>query len=85
LVRALAWNVGTRRPDSVRPLNAAQCRVAGESENSKGQIPEGESSDAGHGDGPSRSSEESPVMGLERRGRVTLVSQMVNHGCGMSR
>ena len=39
----------------------------------------------GHGGGPSRSSGEGPVIGLERRGRVTLDSLMVNHGGGRSR
>jgi hypothetical protein len=32
--------------------------------------PRGESTEAEHWDGPTRSSEEGPVMGLERRGRV---------------
>jgi hypothetical protein len=58
---------------------------AGESEDLKGQLPEGQSSDAAHGGGPSRSSGEGPVMGLERRGRVILVSQRVNHRGGRSR
>jgi hypothetical protein len=44
------------------------------------QICEGESSDAGHRGGPDRSSCEGPVMGLERRGRVVLVSLAVNRG-----
>ena len=44
----------------------------------KQQICEGESSDAGHRGGPDRSSCEGPVMGLERRGRVVLVSSAVN-------
>ena len=39
---------------------------------------EGESSDAGHRGGPTRSSGEGPVMGLERRGRVVLVSLAAN-------
>jgi hypothetical protein len=39
---------------------------------------EGESSDAGHRGGPTRSSCEGPVMGLERRGRVVLASLAVN-------
>jgi hypothetical protein len=41
---------------------------------------EGESSDAGHRGGPDRSSDEGSVMGLERRGRVVLVSLAVNRG-----
>jgi hypothetical protein len=48
------------------------------SENPKQLICEGESSDAGHRGGPFRSSGEGPVMGLERRGRVVLVSLAVN-------
>jgi hypothetical protein len=37
-------------------------------EKRKGQPPERESTDAGYRDGATRSSEEGPVMGLERRG-----------------
>jgi hypothetical protein len=85
LVWALVRNVGTRRLDTVWLINGVQSLVAGESENLKGQIPEGQSSDAGHGGGPSRSSEEGPVMGLERRGRVTADALMVNHVSGRSR
>jgi hypothetical protein len=32
--------------------------------------PQGESTEAEHWDGPTRMSEEGPVMGLEQRGRV---------------
>jgi hypothetical protein len=32
--------------------------------------PQGESTEAGHWDGPTRSSDEGSVIGLERRGRV---------------
>ena len=32
--------------------------------------PRGESTEAEHWDGPTRTSEEGPVMGLEQRGRV---------------
>jgi hypothetical protein len=48
------------------------------SENPKQLICEGESSDAGHRGGPSRSSDEGSVMGLERRGRVILACFQVN-------
>ncbi len=41
LVRALARNVGTRRPTPVRPFNWAKSPSVGESENSKGQKPRG--------------------------------------------
>jgi len=34
--------------------------------------PRGESTEAEHWDGPTRRSDESPVMGLEQRGRVRL-------------
>ena len=50
------------------------------SENPKQLICEGESSDAGHRGGPSRSSGEGPVMGLERRGRVVLAGLAANRG-----
>ena len=50
------------------------------SENPKQLICEGESSDAGHRGGPSRISVEGPVIGLERRGRVVLVSLAINRG-----
>ena len=39
----------------------------------------GESTEAGRRGGAARSSVEGPVMGLERRGRVVLVSLAVNH------
>ena len=48
------------------------------SENPEPLICEGESSDAGHRGGPTRSSWEGSVMGLERRGRVVRVSLAVN-------
>ena len=35
----------------------------------------------GHRGGPSRSSDEGPVMGLERRGRAILMRLSVNHEC----
>ena len=41
---------------------------------------EGLSTDAGHRGGPTRSSDEGSVMGLERRGRVILAWSMVNRG-----
>jgi hypothetical protein len=80
VVWALVRNSGTCRPDRA----AGQCSGLGLllvvwSENPEQQICEGESSDAGHRGGPSRSSGEGPVMGLERRGRVVLVSLAVNH------
>ena len=50
------------------------------SENPKQLICEGESSDAGHRGGPTRSSGEGSVMGLERRGRVVLACLAANRG-----
>jgi hypothetical protein len=41
---------------------------------------EGESSCAGHRGGPSRISDEGPVIGLERRGRVVLAGYLTNRG-----
>jgi len=41
---------------------------------------EGQSSDAGHRGGPSCSSGEGPVMGLERRGRVVRAGFQINRG-----
>ena len=79
VIRALVWNSGTCRPDGA----AGQWRGFGLrpvvwSENPKQQICEGERSDAGHRGGPTRSSGEGPVMGLERRGRVVLAGFEVN-------
>ena len=59
--------------------------VGGLSESPKQLICEGESSDAGHRGGPSRSSGEGSVMGLERRGRVVLAGLSVNRVGGRSR
>ncbi len=41
-----------------------------------------ESTDAEHSDGPPRSSDEGPVMGLEQRGRVILPNVMTNQKMG---
>ena len=81
LVRALVWNVGTCRPapagDQWRQHGPA---VAGGRESSKRLIREGLRTDAGHRGGPDRSSDEGPVMGLERRGRVIRACWPVNRG-----
>jgi hypothetical protein len=79
VIWALVRNGGTCRP----AVAGSQWRQHGPavvraSENLKQLICEGESSDAGHRGGPSRSSGEGPVIGLERRGRVVLVSLAVN-------
>jgi hypothetical protein len=79
VIRALVRNGGTCRP----AVAGSQWRQDGPavvraSENPKQLICEGESSDAGHRGGPSRSSGEGLVIRLERRGRVVLVSLTVN-------
>jgi RNA-directed DNA polymerase len=47
-------------------------------EKSKGRSPEGESTDAGHRGGTARSSDETPVMGVERRGCVVQGYLLIN-------
>jgi len=79
VIWALVWNGGTCRP----AVAGGQWRQDGPaavraSENPKQLICEGESSGAGHRGGPSRSSDEGPVMGLERRGRVVLAGLAIN-------
>ena len=80
VVWALVWNGGTCRPVRVAgQWSSVVLRLVAGSENPKQLICEGESSDAGHRGGPSRSSGEGSVMGLERRGRVVLAGFQVNH------
>jgi len=80
VIRALVRNSGTCRPDgTVGQWSGPGLRSVVWSENSEQQICEGESSDAGHRGGPDRSSDEGPVMGLERRGRVVLAGLAANH------
>jgi hypothetical protein len=80
VIRALVRNSGTCRPDGVAgQWSSPVPRPVAWSKNPKQQICEGESSDAGHRGGPTRSSYEGSVMGLERRGRVVLASLAVNH------
>ncbi len=45
---------------------------------------EGESTDARHGGGVARSSDEVPVMGMERRGYIVQLYELVNHDNGRS-
>jgi hypothetical protein len=69
--QALAWNRRTRRPDSGGQSKGV--RLAPWSQEGGPQASNtarGTSTDAGHGDGPTRSSEEGSVMGLKPRGRV---------------
>jgi hypothetical protein len=81
VIRALVRNGGTCRPAVVdyqwRQDGPA---VLDASENPKQLICEGESSRAGHRGGPSRSSGEGLVIGLERRGRVVLAGFQINRG-----
>ncbi len=63
-----------------RPVERLGLRLVVWSENPKQQICEGQSSDAGHRGGPSRSSCEGPVIGLERRGWVVLIGSTINRG-----
>jgi len=84
---ARAWSglsCGTREPVAPmgRPASGAvlaRGRSSGARTPSSGNC-EGESSDAGHRGGPTRISDEGPVMGLERRGRVVRVRLATNRG-----
>ena len=64
LVRALMWNCGNQSSRWLR-------------EKSKWLNHEGESTDARHWGGPTRTSVEGPVMGLEQRGWVRLLRFVV--------
>ena len=48
--------------------NVGTCRPDAKGETQEGSPLKGLSTDAGHGGGPARSSDEGPVMGPERRG-----------------
>ena len=65
LNRALVWNVGT-------------CRSDAKGETQVGCPHEGKSINAGHGDGPTRSSVEVSVMERERRGWIIWLYSLVN-------
>lgn len=82
---AQAWSglsCGTGEPVAPRPRAASGAspglRSFVEARTPSSGNCEGESSDAGHRGGPTRSSDEGPVMGLERRGRVVLAGLAVN-------
>jgi hypothetical protein len=84
---ARAWSgllCGTREPVAPRPRAVCGARsgprLLVEARTPSSGNCEGKSSCAGHGGGPSRSSAEGPVMGLERRGRVVRACLAVNHG-----
>ena len=65
LIQALVWNVGTCRPDA-------------KGETQMGGPHKGESTDAGHRGGPTRSSVEVSVMEMERRGWIIWLYSLVN-------
>jgi hypothetical protein len=78
---------GTWEPVVLRDdqLVAFGLRLAVSGKVSSGRNREGRIPVVGHRDGPSRSSDEGPVMGLERRGRAIQARLSVNHDvCGMS-
>jgi hypothetical protein len=83
---ARAWSgllCGTWEPVVPRPLATSDACIGLRSfvavrTSSSGNC-EGERNCAGHGGGPTRSSDKGPVMGLERRGRVVLACLAVNH------
>ena len=65
LDQALVWNVGTCRPDA-------------KGETQVERLHEGESTDAGHRGGPTRTSVEVSVMGMERRGWIIWPNCLAN-------
>jgi len=77
--QALAWNRRTCRLDTNGQFQRTMfCPVAIQRENPKWQSPQGESTDARHWGGPTSSSDEGPVMGLEPRGRAVQDQPAVN-------
>ena len=79
VIWALVRNSGTCRPDgTVGQWSGTGLRSVVWSENPKQLICEGERSDAGHRGGPTRISDEGPVMGPVRRGRVVLAGFQTN-------
>jgi hypothetical protein len=82
---ARAWSglwCGTREPVAPigRPASGAvwACGWSSGARTPSSGNCEGESSDAGHRGGPTRSSDEGPVMGPERRGRVVRARSATN-------
>ena len=88
VARAWSWLLhGTWEPVVPRDdqLVASGLRLAVSGKVSSGRSREGRIPVVGHRDGPSRSSDEGPVMGLERWGRAIQTRLLVNHEvCGMS-
>jgi hypothetical protein len=58
----------TRAAFLSQPRNVRTCRSDAKGDAASGYHREGKSTDAEHRDGAARSSDEGPVMGLERRG-----------------
>ena len=58
--------------------NVGTCRPDAKGETQVGSTHEGESIDAGHRGGPTRSSVEVPVMGMERRGWIIWPNCLAN-------
>jgi hypothetical protein len=56
-------------------------QAGGQRETPKRLHRKGLSTDAEHAGGPARSSDEAPVMGVERRGRIARGSRMGSTGC----
>jgi hypothetical protein len=84
---ARAWSglsCGTREPVAPTGWSASGAVVAcgrlSRARTSSSGNCEGESSCAGHRGGPSRISDEGPVIGLERRGRVVRAGLAINRG-----
>ena len=71
--QALAWNRRTCRLGMAGQSNGWGL-PPGRQEGEPSWSTLGESTDPGHRDGPARSSDEGPVMGLERRGRAGQVT-----------
>ena len=82
--QALVWNRRTCRPDSDDRKCGEVCLPVARGRTTSGDRREWQSTDAGHRGGPARSSDEGPVMGLERRGRAVHGQLEVNPG-GRSR
>ncbi len=59
------WNLGTHRPDAKGAIQAGKTR-------------KNLSTNAGHGGGPLRSSDEASVMGVEQRERIVRFYFIVN-------
>jgi hypothetical protein len=77
-----AW-VGNRRTCRLDTGNRSQVQISAFGWLPRGRTPsgehrKGESTDARHGDGPTRSSDEGPVMGPERRGWTGQVNENAN-------